>query len=171
MRYPWLRRDRADAGCVISMSSNVNRINFEGLENPVGFGPSPMAQQHHTTFGWMLAFLGLAGTWAYSHDGGGPLHSQAATSIAAQHHPVGALAWAQMNCNAGLSIKSGTPRIQMEDLLRISAALDAEQKWRSRDDVCQEAIAAARPVLDDRESRRVEPRAPNIWRALVAFAP
>jgi hypothetical protein len=129
-----------------------------------------MAQRRHTILGLGLASLGLAGMWAYSQDGGGPLSNPAATLIAAQFHPIGALAWAQLNCNADLTIKFGTPRIQMEDLLRISAAFDAEQKWRSRDDVCREALAAASSVLADEGSRGFEPRAPNIWRSLVAMA-
>ncbi len=117
-----------------------------------------------------LASLGSAGKWVNRHDVGGPLSSRSATSIVAQHNPVAALAWARLNCNAGLALKSGTPRIQMEDLLRISAAFDAEQKWRTRDVVCREAIAAAGPVLAAAGSHSAEPGAPTIWRALVALA-
>ena len=117
-----------------------------------------------------LASLGLAGLWVNRQVVDGPLSSRSATSIVAQHHPVAALAWALLNCNTGLALKSGTPRIQMEDLLRISAAFDAEQKRRTRDVVCREAIAAADPVLAAAGSHGAEPRAPNIWRALVALA-
>ncbi len=139
-----------------------------------------MAQRRQTFFGatltsFALATLGLAsltlaGLWVNRQVVDGPLSSQSATSIVAQHHPVAALAWAQLNCNAGLALQSGTPRIQMEDLLRISAAFDAEQKWRTRDVVCREAIAAAGPVSADARLHGAEPRTPNIWRALVALA-
>ena len=60
--------------------------------------------------------------------------------------PLAALAWAQANCDASLSARQGTPRVQMEDLLRVAASYDAERSKHGLRHACRQAVNAASSV-------------------------
>jgi hypothetical protein len=61
-------------------------------------------------------------------------------------HPVAALAWANANCGAELKLRPGTPRLQAEDLLAMTATIDAAEQQSGRSRICSIAIALATPV-------------------------
>lgn len=67
--------------------------------------------------------------------------------FAAADHPVAVLAWAQLHCNPALALRADAHRTHTEILLRVAAAYDQARSWRSLDDVCRDAIAAARPAI------------------------
>lgn len=60
--------------------------------------------------------------------------------------PVAALAWAQARCGARLTLLSGTPRLQAEDLLQAAAEFDALEQQRGLLATCQKATAMAATV-------------------------
>jgi hypothetical protein len=61
-------------------------------------------------------------------------------------HPVAALAWANVNCGAELKLRPGTPRLQAEDLLAMTATIDATEQQSGRSRICSIATALAAPV-------------------------
>ncbi len=61
-------------------------------------------------------------------------------------HPVAALAWSETNCDARLAIRPGTPRLQTEDLMTLSAALDEMVRRQGQRAACATALALAAPV-------------------------
>jgi hypothetical protein len=61
-------------------------------------------------------------------------------------HPVAALAWAQAHCDADLTLSPGTPRLQAEDLLQMSAAFDSAEQEQGRAAACTTATALAADV-------------------------
>ena len=67
--------------------------------------------------------------------------------FAAADHPAAALAWAKTHCNNALELRTGAHRTHAEILMRIAADFDHARSWRPLEDVCQEAIAAARPAI------------------------
>ena len=67
--------------------------------------------------------------------------------FAAADHPVAALAWAKTHCNTALELRAGAHRTHAEVLVRVAAAFDQARSWRALNEVCQEAIAAARPAI------------------------
>jgi hypothetical protein len=62
-----------------------------------------------------------------------------------RQHPVAALAWSEAHCDSRLSLRPGTPRLQMEDLLELSAAYDEIECQRGHAVACARAedLAAA----------------------------
>jgi hypothetical protein len=61
-------------------------------------------------------------------------------------HPVAALAWAGAHCDADLTLSRGTPRLQAEDLLEMSAGLDLAEREQGREAACAGATALADSV-------------------------
>ena len=70
-----------------------------------------------------------------------------AERFVAADHPVAALAWAKANCNDGLDLRAGAHRTHAEILMRVAASFEQAKSWRTPDEVCREAIAAARPAI------------------------
>ena len=70
-----------------------------------------------------------------------------AERFAAADHPVAALAWAKFNCDARLALAPNAPRQHAEVLMRVAASFEQAKSWRTPDEVCREAIAAARPAI------------------------
>lgn len=64
-------------------------------------------------------------------------------------HPVAALAWAQTNCGLQAVLKPGTPRLQAEDFIAMTAELDARRNAAGAASVCQQAIRLALPVAGE----------------------
>lgn len=62
-----------------------------------------------------------------------------------RQHPVAALAWSEAHCDSRLSLRPFTPRLQMEDLLELSAAYDEIERQRGPAVACARAedLAAA----------------------------
>lgn len=60
--------------------------------------------------------------------------------------PLVALAWAQSKCGSELTAKPGTPRVQYEDYMRVSADYDARLARDGQSAACERAIAAAQRV-------------------------
>lgn len=63
-----------------------------------------------------------------------------------RQHPVAALAWSEANCESRLAIRPGTPRLQTEDLIELSAAFDEMARKQGRDIACAKAIALAASI-------------------------
>ena len=63
-----------------------------------------------------------------------------------RQHPVAALAWSEVNCDSRLAIRPGTPRLQTEDLIELSAAFDEMARRKGRTIACATALALATPV-------------------------
>jgi hypothetical protein len=61
-------------------------------------------------------------------------------------HPVAALAWAQSHCDADLTLSPGTPRLQAEDLLQMSAVFDLAEREQGRAAAFTTATALAAGV-------------------------
>ncbi len=61
-------------------------------------------------------------------------------------HPVAALAWAQTHCDASLTLLPGTPRLQAEDLLQMSAGFDLAEQKEGREAACAMAATLAADV-------------------------
>ena len=78
-----------------------------------------------------------------------------------RQHPVAALAWSEAHCDSRLNLRPGTPRLQIEDLLELSAAYDEIERQQGHAVACADAedlaAAVATPAI----------RAPS---ARVAFA-
>ena len=83
--------------------------------------------------------LGLVGIW------GKAISTRAPGD--APSFPLAALAWAQANCDPSLKLRSGTPRVQAEDLFRISAAYDSERGVHGLKHACRRALQTAEPVI------------------------
>jgi hypothetical protein len=64
-------------------------------------------------------------------------------------HPVSALAWAQAHCDSSLSLSLGTPRLQAEDLLEMTAHFDAIDRELGRRQACAKALMLAAEVSED----------------------
>jgi hypothetical protein len=60
--------------------------------------------------------------------------------------PLAALAWAQLHCGATLNAAQGTPRVQYEDFMRVTAGYDAVRDDEGLAIACDRAIASARRV-------------------------
>ena len=65
----------------------------------------------------------------------------------AEANPAAVLAWAKVKCFGGLELASDAPRTQMEIILQVAAAYDAEQRRRNIADMCSEALDAAKHVI------------------------
>ena len=63
-----------------------------------------------------------------------------------RQHPVAALAWSEANCDSRLAIRPGTPRLQTEDLIELSAAFDEMARRQGHTIACATALALATPV-------------------------
>lgn len=63
-----------------------------------------------------------------------------------RQHPVAALAWSETSCESRLAIRPGTPRLQMEDLLELSADFDEMARTQGHDIACAKAVALAASV-------------------------
>lgn len=63
-----------------------------------------------------------------------------------RQHPVAALAWSEANCDSRLAIRPGTPRLQTEDLIELSAAFDEMARRKGHTIACATALALAAPV-------------------------
>jgi hypothetical protein len=62
--------------------------------------------------------------------------------------PVAALAWSQTHCDSNLRIKAGTPGIETEDLLEISARFDEIEQQRGHAAACSSAAARITTVAE-----------------------
>ena len=91
----------------------------------------------------LLIAIGLAGIWGH---GAHLLTPQVSTSRHEMVPAIAALAWAQTNCDATLTLRQGTPRIQAEDLFRAAAAFDADRDYRGLKHACSQALAVADSV-------------------------
>jgi hypothetical protein len=74
-------------------------------------------------------------------------------------HPVAALAWAEARCDSHQRLVAGTPRLQAEDLLQISARFDALEEKQGHAAACETAISLAAAVAT--ESDAAEAAAPS----------
>jgi hypothetical protein len=63
-----------------------------------------------------------------------------------RQHPIAALAWSEAHCESWLSLKPGTPRLQMEDLLELSAAFDEMERRQGSSVACANALELAATV-------------------------
>lgn len=63
-----------------------------------------------------------------------------------RQHPVAALAWSEAHCESRLSLRLGTPRLQMEDLLELSAAFDEMERRQGHSIACANALELAAAV-------------------------
>lgn len=79
-------------------------------------------------------------------------------------HPVAALAWLNANCPAKAALAAEAPRIQSEDLLIMTAALDQRALTTDRETVCRDAENLSRAV-----SGNGPYAAPAVTRLLVAL--
>ena len=61
-------------------------------------------------------------------------------------HPVAALAWAQARCDSQMSLRPGTPRLQRDDLLEMSATLDEIEQRQGHAAACTKAETRAAAV-------------------------
>ncbi len=61
-------------------------------------------------------------------------------------HPVAALAWSETNCESRFAIRPGTPRLQTEDLIELSANFDEMARTQGHDIACAKAVALAASV-------------------------
>lgn len=95
------------------------------------------------TVGFCLAAAGLIVLSASLADIG--MRPGAQPSRPSGEHPLAALAWSEAHCDSRLMLRLGTPRLQMEDLLRLSAAYDDLALRHGRESTCAhtEALAAA----------------------------
>lgn len=76
-------------------------------------------------------------------------------------HPVAALAWVRANCDAGLAMKPGAHLEHAEVLMRVAAELDQARTEAPIEDVCREAIAAAKPAIARRSAKAAQKTAAN----------
>jgi hypothetical protein len=62
-----------------------------------------------------------------------------------RQHPVVALAWSEAHCDSQLRLRPGTPKLQMEDLIELSAAFDEMERRQGHSTACANAgeLAAA----------------------------
>ena len=65
----------------------------------------------------------------------------------AADHPTAVLAWAKINCFGGLELASNAPRTQMEIILQVAAAYDADSRRYNITSTCSDALAAAKRVI------------------------
>lgn len=63
-----------------------------------------------------------------------------------RQHPVAALAWSEAHCDSRLDIRPGTPRLQTEDLIELSAAFDEIERRQGHTIACATALALAAPI-------------------------
>jgi hypothetical protein len=63
-------------------------------------------------------------------------------------HPVAALAWSQARCDSQKSLRRGTPRLQSDDLLEMSARLDDIEQRQGHAAACTKAEALAAAVAE-----------------------
>lgn len=74
-----------------------------------------------------------------------------------RQHPVAALAWSEAHCDSRLSLRPGTPRLQMEDLLELSAAYDEVERQQGHAIACARAedlaAAVATPAIGSPSER------------------
>jgi hypothetical protein len=61
-------------------------------------------------------------------------------------HPIAALAWAQARCDSQMSLRTGTPRLQRDNLLEMSATLDEIEQRQGLTTACKKAEARAAAV-------------------------
>ena len=60
--------------------------------------------------------------------------------------PLVALAWAQSKCGSALTAKAGTPLVQYDDYMRVSADYDAHLARDGQSAACERAERMARKV-------------------------
>lgn len=63
-----------------------------------------------------------------------------------RQHPVAALAWSETHCDSMLSLRPGTPRLQMEDLIELAAAYDDVERRQGHSVACAKAEKLAEAV-------------------------
>ncbi len=116
----------------------------------MGSGPARMASALA-----LAAALTAAAPHSTPHRQSGPdgLSGGYHDRIMAEANPAAVLAWAKLNCFAGLELASNAPRTQMEFILQVAAAYDAESRQRGVAAVCADALAAT--VVDYRTRNRV----------------
>ena len=95
----------------------------------------------------VLLATGLAGAWiAAPSFAPGRQPSRQSGPRAPAIHPVAALAWVQAHCDSSVALDPDTPRIQAEDLIVMTAALDERAAVEGQDRVCRDAVAQAAPI-------------------------
>jgi hypothetical protein len=70
------------------------------------------------------------------------------TAERAMRSPVVAAAWAQLQCDPGLRLRTQPIAIFRDHLLEGAAAFEAQREQHGLGPVCTQALQAARPVID-----------------------
>ena len=99
--------------------------------------------------GWVIAAgAGLVGVVAFTpYTPPEPAPQRRHDRFVAADHATAVLAWAKINCFGGLELASDAPRTQMEIILQVAAAYDAESGRRGVSEVCTEALEATASII------------------------